>query len=125
MSEDCHDSNNRHVHEWAPKRIGAVKERLTAEQINSLPEFAREWIHDLARNADPAGTLAELRLLQEAFKAQEILITELRGEIEVPDEGGPFLAQCGGYQSFAKTGWASWLTGTQQNRNCQTRCGDE
>jgi hypothetical protein len=67
--------------------MGAVKERLTAEQINSLPEFAREWIHDLARNADPAGTLAELRLLQEAFKAQEILITELRGEIEVPDEG--------------------------------------
>lgn len=78
--EDCHDSNNRHVHDWVPKRMG--KERLTAEQINSLPEFAREWIHDLASNADPAGTLAELRLLQESFKAQEILITELRGEID-------------------------------------------
>jgi hypothetical protein len=76
--------------------MGAVKERLTAEQINSLPEFAREWIHDLARNADPAGTLAELRLLQEAFKAQEILITELRGEIEVPDEGAlPWLNTAG------------------------------
>jgi hypothetical protein len=82
MSEDCHDSNNRHVNDWAPKRMRAVKERLTAEQINSLPDFAREWIHDLATNADPAGTLAELRLLQDAFKAQEILITELRGEIE-------------------------------------------
>ena len=82
MSEDCHDSNNRHVNDWTPKRSGAVKERLTAEQINSLPEFAREWIHDLASDADPAGTLAELRLLQESFEAQEILITELRGEIE-------------------------------------------
>lgn len=56
-----------------------MKQRLTAEQINGLPEYAREWIHDLATQTDPAGNLAELRLLQEAFEAQELLIAELRG----------------------------------------------
>lgn len=63
-----------------------MKERLSAEQINALPEFAREWIHDLASHADPAGTLAELRLLQDAYKAQELLIAELKGRLERCEE---------------------------------------
>lgn len=59
-----------------------MRERLSPEQINALPEFAREWIHDLASHADPAGTLAELRLLQDAYKAQELLIAELRAKLQ-------------------------------------------
>jgi hypothetical protein len=57
-----------------------MSKRLGVDRINSLPEDVREWIHDLETNADPAGTLAELRLLQEAFKAQELLIAELKAE---------------------------------------------
>lgn len=52
--------------------------RLTAEQINSLPEFAREWIHDLETQTDRTGQLAELRLLQDTCKSQQMLIEELK-----------------------------------------------
>lgn len=52
--------------------------RLTAEQVNSLPEFAREWIHDLETQTDRTGQLAELRLLQDTVKAQQMLIEELK-----------------------------------------------
>lgn len=57
------------------------KQRLTAKQINSLPEFAREWIHDLETQTDRTGQLAELRLLQDTCKSQLMLIEELRAEI--------------------------------------------
>jgi hypothetical protein len=54
MSEDCHDSNNKHVRDWAPQ----------------------------SAKTDFAGTLSEFHPLQDAFKAQEVLIAELRREIE-------------------------------------------
>lgn len=40
-------------------------------------------LHDVSTEADPAGTLRELRLAQDTVKAQELLIQELRAEIEV------------------------------------------
>lgn len=39
-------------------------------------------LHDVATEADPAGTLRDLRLAQDTIKAQEVLIEELRAEIE-------------------------------------------
>lgn len=54
---------------------------MTADQINSLPKEVRDYIHALATRCDPAGELAELRLMQEAVKAQEILIAELRAQL--------------------------------------------
>jgi hypothetical protein len=52
--------------------------RLTQEQIESLPKFARDWIYDLETRCDPAGELAELRLMQDTVKAQQVLIEELK-----------------------------------------------
>lgn len=39
----------------------------------------RDYIHDLSTRCDPAGELAERRLLEEAVKAQDLLIEELKG----------------------------------------------
>lgn len=56
----------------------AKSKRLTQEQIESLPQFARDWIYDLETRCDPAGELAELRLMQDTVKAQQVLIEELK-----------------------------------------------
>jgi len=37
-------------------------------------------LHDVATEADPAGTVRELRLAQDTIRAQEVLIQELRAE---------------------------------------------
>lgn len=55
-----------------------MSKRLTQEQIESLPQYARDWIYDLETRCDPAGELAELRLMQDTVKAQQMLIEELR-----------------------------------------------
>lgn len=39
-------------------------------------------LHDVSSEADPSGTLRELRQARETVKAQEVLIQELRAEIE-------------------------------------------
>lgn len=39
-------------------------------------------LHDVSSEADPAGTLRELRLAQDTIRAQEKLIEELKAEIE-------------------------------------------
>jgi len=33
MSEDCHDSNNRHVRDWAPQRATSVKSFAQVERL--------------------------------------------------------------------------------------------
>lgn len=59
-----------------------MSRRLTKEQFESLPQFARDWIYDLETRCDYTGDLAELRLMQETVKAQLNLIEELKSEIE-------------------------------------------
>ena len=35
MSEDCHDSNNKHVRDWAPQRAASVKSFAQVERLLS------------------------------------------------------------------------------------------
>jgi hypothetical protein len=35
MSEDCHDSNNKHVRDWAPQRATSVKSFAQVERLSS------------------------------------------------------------------------------------------
>lgn len=39
-------------------------------------------LHEVSTDADPAGTVRELAVAKETIKAQELLIQELRAEIE-------------------------------------------
>jgi predicted SPOUT superfamily RNA methylase MTH1 len=57
-----------------------VSKRLTAEQFESLPQFARDWIYDLETRCDQTGEFAELRLMQDTVKAQQVLLAELEGK---------------------------------------------
>lgn len=54
-------------------------EWVSAKDFDQL----KSLLHDVSTEADPAGTLRELRLAQDTVKAQELLIQELRAEIEV------------------------------------------
>jgi len=49
-----------------------------SERINSLPKWAREYIHELEARADPAGDVQELIFLRDQNKALIKLVGELR-----------------------------------------------
>ena len=43
----------------------------TAENVNALPDQVRKFVHDLATNADPAGTVRDLTIAQDTIRALE------------------------------------------------------
>jgi hypothetical protein len=53
----------------------------TPERINKLPAWARQYIHDLATRADPAGDLWELASLREQRDALVKKVSELQREL--------------------------------------------
>lgn len=43
----------------------------TAENINALPEPVRKFVHELAPNCDPAGTVRDLTIARDTIRALE------------------------------------------------------
>jgi hypothetical protein len=50
----------------------------TAENINTLPNPVKQYIHDLETNADPAGTIQDLALLKDQTKQLDAMIARLK-----------------------------------------------
>ena len=46
---------------------------MTAEEVNALPEKARDYIHQLATNADPSGMVRENMQLRDVNKGLQIM----------------------------------------------------
>ena len=49
----------------------------TSEQINSLPEPLRKYIHDLETRCDPAGEVRQLGLLKDQNEQLQAKVAEL------------------------------------------------
>ena len=86
---ECHEASSavEHLGKWAEKRSLSLDEAdvlgwhtakaepkevivpcMTAEEVNALPEKARDYIHQLATNADPSGMVRENMQLRDINK---------------------------------------------------------
>lgn len=66
-----------------PAGLAGMRRQFDGRWV-SYADYAQllSLLHDVSTEADPAGTLAELRLLQEAYAAQERVIEELNLSVE-------------------------------------------
>ncbi len=54
---------------------------MKSQEINELPVRARQYIHDLETNADPAGTIQENALLKDQTRELDAKIAGLKARI--------------------------------------------
>lgn len=54
----------------------------TSENINSLPEPVRNYIHDLISNTDPANMVSENTLLRDQTRMLDAKIAKLKKELD-------------------------------------------
>ncbi len=55
-----------------------ISQKDLADRINKLPAWARQYIHDIETNADPAGMIRELADLRFQRDALTKLVRELK-----------------------------------------------
>ena len=91
---ECHEASSavEHLEKWAEKRSLSLDEAdvlgwdtakaeptevivpcMTAEEVNALPEKVRDYIHQLATNADPSGMVRENMQLRDANNGLQIM----------------------------------------------------
>src|SRR5262245_18528547 len=96
VRDQCTCGENRshpiHGESWSP----------TADNINALPEPIRRYIHHLATNADPAGTIAEAICQRENAMALARRVEELEAEMERLKPKSPTTSPSLGKRTFKK-----------------------
>lgn len=63
-----------------PRPIPVQGERMTADQVNALPDPLRRYIHDLETRADPAGEVQTNYELRQLLSAAEALVKDCQAE---------------------------------------------
>lgn len=64
----------------------------TPDNVNSLPEGLRQYVHDIETNADPASMVQELTLAKDTIKSMEQWFVEYEKEWSDEDKTDKFSA---------------------------------
>ena len=57
--------------------------KLTAAEVNALPDRVRAFIHELETICDPAGTVTEIGALKDQRDALAVAVVALRAQVEL------------------------------------------
>ena len=67
-SMSCIECDNEAFHASSESRQAETREPLSA-RINALPEWARQYIHDIETRCDPAGDIRTITELRDTIRA--------------------------------------------------------